>query len=313
MAESGRRMKVFPKLKTSCFEAWIADNRAVNNHAPGYNGIAALVPPSNNGISVFHPNLCGMNYECTWFEGVEQTREQSFEPRTAPIAIERAGEDSVTLYQPPTPDKGIETRIVLRAEEPFFLHQHISLRMHKTDFGRIRLNTLWASYLFSPRDICLYSRSSLPGSYLDHWMGLTKMKHGERQLYGVPLPASEISALEHRKLSRQARFRPVTLGEGLSFYYGLYFDDLFLMMFQEPDSTSLAYSPSGAGKGMPAWDYQLHAELEPLEWVRWNVCLVYKPFESRKEVLELVSAYQGNRRESARDQKPLSAAAGLAG
>ena len=83
-------------------------------------------------------------------------------------------------------------------------------------------------------------------------------------------------------------------GGPLTFYYGLWHDLLVLMMFKQPQHFRLAYSPSGAGVGNPAWDYVLHLDdVEAGGTHAWDLCLAVKPYTSRADVLDEVKGYLG--------------------
>jgi hypothetical protein len=84
----------------------------------------------------------------------------------------------------------------------------------------------------------------------------------------------------------------------LEFYYGLYYDQMFLFMFKQPQNFRFAYSPCGAGKvpaWNPAWDYVLHLDDAKVgKTYTWDVCLAVKPYQGRKDVLREVSQYRQN-------------------
>jgi hypothetical protein len=93
---------------------------------------------------------------------------------------------------------------------------------------------------------------------------------------------------------------PLTLGREvlpgpLTFYYGLVHELLFLMMFRQPERFRFAYSPCGGGKEpawCPAWDYVLFLEDARLDHPYvWDLCLVVKPYEGRRDVLAEVRRY----------------------
>jgi hypothetical protein len=86
-----------------------------------------------------------------------------------------------------------------------------------------------------------------------------------------------------------------TVNGPLPFYYGLYYDYAFIMMFREPDRVRFAYSPNGGDVELPwspAWDYELvQDDITPGVSYEWNLCLAVKPYIGRKDILDEVRQY----------------------
>jgi hypothetical protein len=310
-------MNAFPCLTTKNFLAYIADNAPLGIHRRGYNGVASLIP-RQTGNNLFVPTYAGMNYETLWLEGLRPYQEATgskFEPRTEPMRIERAGKTEVVLLQPETSHARVSGRITFRVEEPCYLHQRIELTLHRRFCGkgeRNRFSSLWASYMHMPPDHHVYLKAGGDPDDLAGWVGLTKADHGatEYQVRGLP-DDREIDAREHLETmaSEPPMYEneiadsgwapdalPRDTGGPLSFYYGLcHGDQLFLMMFRQPDRFRLAYSPCGGGREpywSPAWDYVLHLDDAQIgEAYRWDCCLVVKPFAGRADVLREVRRY----------------------
>ncbi|MHC4712201.1 MAG: hypothetical protein ACYTAN_02880 [Planctomycetota bacterium] len=284
------------RFDTSGFTVCVADNEAAGVHLAGYNGAASLVPKAT-GDNIFVPTYGGLNYECTWIDGVKQTDEQTFEPRRAPMNIVEGDRNSVVLHQPPTPFKGIETFVTFRAEEPCYLHQHVKMVFHKELAEGRSFTSLWASYLHAPPDRHVYMKRG--GGELDGWVGITKERHRAPHYIVHDLPARELSPAEHIALAEDPPSAPrlESIDGPLDFYYGLYFEHAFIMMFRQGQDVRLAYSPNGGDETpvwSPAWDYVLTIDGvhigEPYEW---DLCLAYKPFEGRRDVLKEVERYTG--------------------
>ncbi len=283
------------RIEVSGFAAYIADNEAVGIHRAGYNGVASLVPPTT-GNNIFVPSYCGLNYECTWIEGLEQSEAEMFEPRRAPMSIIDADRTSVLLHQPPTAAKGIEAFITFRAEEPHYLHQHVRIVFHDRRTEGRRFTSLWASYMHAPPDRHVYMQRG--GEGLSGWVGITKQRHRAPYYIVHDLPPRELSAQEHVELAADPPEPPrsESLGGPLDFYYGVYFDHALIMMFARSEGVGLAYSPNGGDElppWNPAWDYVLAADKivlgEPYEW---DLCAAVKPFAGRLDVLEEAARYR---------------------
>jgi hypothetical protein len=281
-------------LETSAFTAFVADNAAAGIHREGYNGIASLVPKAT-GNNIFVPVYCGLNYECTWLEGVEQTYEETFEPRRRAMEIAAADAGSVTLYQGETAFKGIEAEITFRVEEPWYLHQRVRIAFHKALAKGRRFTSLWASYLHAAPNRNVYLKRG--GGDLEGWIGVTKERHRAPYYMVHDLPARELSVAEHATLAQEPPAPPrfEAIDEPLAFYYGLYFDLAFISMFKDPANTRLAYSPNGGDEAppwSPAWDYMLNVDSVELERpYEWNLCVAVKPFAGRRDVLDEARRY----------------------
>lgn len=283
------------RLETEGFTACIANNDPVGIHRAGYNGVASLVPKAT-GNNIFVPFCGGLNYECTWIDGLEQSYDETFEPRRAPMRIVESDATSVVLHQPPTDFKGVEAIITFRVEEPHYLHQHVKIVFHKKSTEGRSFKSLWASYLHAPPDRHVYLKRS--GGELEGWVGVTKERHRAPHYIVHDLPARELSAIEHIKLCENPPAAPSfeSVEAPLDFYYGLYFDHAFIMMFAESANVRLAYSPNGGDETppwSPAWDYMLNVdEIRLAVPHEWDLCLAFKPFEGRRDVLSEVERYQ---------------------
>jgi len=308
-------------LETSDLMILIADNSAFGIHRAGYNGVASLIP-RRLGNNIFVPTYCGLNYETTSLEGLEEDAEGKFEPRRIPMEIVEHGPDRAVLHQPPSERKGIEARIEFRTEEPYYIHQRVMIRFHKRFASPSEFNSLWASYMHIPPDLHIYLRTAEPDNPLEGWIGITKESHSATEYIIKPMPPRRLIAAEHlHQMETAAEVRvPVSAswaraapGAGepakpprerasgfdpdmpLRFYYGLYYDYAFVMMFKQPQKVKLAYSPHGGGTQpawCPAWDYILWLpDAETDRWFAWDLCLAVKPFCSREDVLEEVARF----------------------
>ncbi len=311
-------MTGFGRITNQSFSAYIAGNEAYGIHRAGMNGVASLVP-HRMGNNLFVPGLAGLNYEIIALPGMPPfpgTAVSPFEPRSEPMTIESADTTSVTLVQSETSHSHVSARITFRVSEPCFLHQHIELVFHRRFCPQGQKNSfhsLFASYMHGVPDRHIYTKRPWDkGGDLENWIGLTKLDHGVADWHQRPLPADrEITAAEHlpamQSQAPQAIWYgpvpatdPLTLGREplpgpLTFYYGLCYDQVFLMMFKQPERFRFAYSPCGGGKEPawnPAWDYVLYLEDAQLNTpYEWDLCLAVKPYVGRADVLAEVRDY----------------------
>lgn len=307
----------FPALQNASFTAHLADNRGLGIHRPGYNGVASLIP-RHSGNNLFVPTYAGLNYETISLTGMppysapgRDDHQARFEPRCEAMHIESADGERAVLVQPPTRHAGVSARIEFRVEEPHYLHQRIELTFHKRfcpEGEASAFSSLWASYMHMPPDRHLYLHpDSVAQSEMDGWIGLTKAGHGSSDYEIRRLPSDRrLEAAEH--LACMERGEPLeeqeaadlpaspAAGAPLPFYYGLCHDQVFLMMFRQPEQVRLAYSPNGGGTEpawCPAWDWVLRLEDASVGWTHtWDICVAVKPFAGRADVLDEVRRYQ---------------------
>lgn len=285
------------KLETESFTAFISDNEATDIHRKGYNGIASLIP-KDIGNNIFVPAYCGLNYECTWIEGVDQTYDQMFEPRMSQMYVEDSGPDFAVLYQPPTGFKGIEARISFKVCPPCYIHQNVKLKFHKQLMKQMNFTSLWASYLHASPNRNVYMKLQYPDKALEGWIGITKEKHRAPYYIVQDLPSHELTVSDHLTLAENPLLTPrfEELDNPLSFYYGLYYDYAFIMMFKQPEKVRLAYSPNGGDElppWSPAWDYMLNLkDVECGKTYEWDICLAIKPYKGRADVLSEVQRFK---------------------
>jgi hypothetical protein len=289
------------RLQTSQFIALISDNNGTGIHKNGYNGIASLIPQSL-GNNIFVPFYCGMNFECTWLSEFEQNYEQQFEPRNSPMHIIEANDKRVVLHQPATSFKGIEAFITFSVEEPCYIHQNVRIIFWKDFIEGRNFKSLWASYMHQPIDKHVYLQANKKSGDLSGWVGLTKANYYSKNYNIRELPEKEITAYQHidsMDNSPKLMGKQTMIKGPLSFYYGLYYDYLFLEMFGDPARSRLAYSAVGGGKGNAAWDYELHQDdIVRGKTYEWNVCLVIKHYEGREDILKEVAMYQRSTKSS---------------
>lgn len=293
--KSGMRL-----LETSQLLMFITGNAAAGPHYAGYNGLVSLVP-KNLGNNIFVPAFSGLNYEITFIKGLEQDEAQMFEPRKSPMRIEYGDDSMVCLHQPSTSFKGIEASITFRIEEPYYIHQNIKLVFHKQIKDRMDFSGLFASYLYRPPNIHAYLKISQPEDDLAGWVGVTKEAHKSFLYTAHELPDRELTVGEHIDLYKKAPIlkQYEMINEFQPFYYGLYYDYAFIMMFKDPSRTYFTYSPNGGGteySWSSAWDYMIVQDDVKLETAyEWDLCLAFKPYAGRRDILREVERYNSRR------------------
>jgi len=284
-------------IETQALTAVFCDNAAYGQHLAGYNGVSELSVRGLGG-NIFVPPYCGMNYELTEFDGYAQDEECLFEPRRLPMEMMVAGPAGVTLYQPPTPQKGIEARIDFHMSE-HYIHQRIQITFHKQLLPVMNFKALLASYFYVPQNGLCYLHIDKTDP-LGGWMGVRKKVHGAPDYFAHPLPARELSVQEHLDIARTAPESLLKFDTLQSYYYGLYGDFAVIMMFRDADRVAFISSPTGGGTepaNSPAWDYVLLAPDAKLHTpYTWEVCMAIKPYAGRADILAEVARYAASPR-----------------
>ena len=158
-----------------------------------------------------------------------------------------------------------------RATQHVFRHGYIGL--------------FWASYINAPEDKSLYFRGR------QRWLQLCTPEHDNQ------------STVVHRHNKFELTFSPLpgqTLYRNLSplkfdepFFYGLFRQQVFLLMFDRSDGIRFSHSPSGGGDNPalqttnPAWDCQfIVPAYEVLRDYGFRARAVYRERCSRQDVLQ---------------------------
>jgi hypothetical protein len=158
-------------------------------------------------------------------------------------------------------------------------------------FGHGYIGLFWASYINAPADKSIYFRD---GGF---WQQLCSQRHNDE------------STVRHRTDKLDLRFSagyPEALYRNLSplryeepFYYGLFREQIVILMFDRVEGIRFTHSPSGGGTNKeeqttnPAWDFQfLIPKYEVKTEYGFRLRLVYRPRCSRAEVLKEVAAWR---------------------
>lgn len=268
--------------------AVIGDNEAYGRHAAGYNGVHQLVhrtAPTN----LFVPAVAGLNLEHI-FDGDKELRGQKdrklfYEPRHAPMTLKRLSDSAAELHQPPTPTFHLEGWTRFQLVAPHYIDFTFRCRptQHVFQYGSIGL--FWASYINAPEDKSMYFRGD------QRWQQLCTQRHNDQ------------STVVHRDNKFDLTFSPVA-GDALykhlstlkfddPFFYGLFGQHVFMLMFDRSAGIRFTHSPSGGGYNKelettnPAWDFQfILPTYEVLRDYSFRARAVYRERCSRQEVVQ---------------------------
>jgi len=285
-SEPGRHYAV---IRRGPIEMVVVDNSAVDDkvlpgHKAGYHGIGSLRHASQPR-NLFVPQFSGLNFEHI-HDGTAQPRELLFEPRHAPIELRFVSDHAVELYQPPTPHWGLESCMRYTLLEEGVIELAFECIPRRETFKNGYIGLFWASYIDQPE--------SLDIQFLE--AGEAARPAG--RLVRARTPAHGVDAT-HLPLGDQRRFPhnkdfPLALVFGESkrrylepWYAGTCRGMLFAPVFRREDQVRFSQSPSGAGQGNPAWDFQWFIENYRVGTLyQLHMRVLYAPLEEPVERLE---------------------------
>lgn len=236
----------------------VANNEAVDDHVlpghrAGYSGVARLTHrrrPEN----LFVPAYSGLNFEFI-HDGAAHETGLLFEPRRAPMELRVIGPHTVELYQAPTPFWGLESAQRYHLLDDGTIELTIECIPRRASFRNGYIGLFWASYIHQPESLDIHflgdpeSRHAQP-----RWVRGITPEHGVR--------ATHRALDDDRDFPHDANF-PVKLMFGMSdhrfaqpWYYGVSHGMAFVQIFRPEDRVRLTQSPTGGGRGNPAWDFQ---------------------------------------------------------
>lgn len=279
-------------LKRGDVRAVVVDNAAVADdvlpaHRAGYSGVASLTH-TRRAENLFVPSYAGLNYEHI-HDGTTQPRDVLFEPRRAPMELRVVGPHAVELYQPPTPTWALESALRYEMLEDGTMEMTLECAARKKTFTRGYIGLFWASYIHAPESLDIHFRGRNDGSdAAAGWIRGVTPSHG--------VLSTHLAADDDRRFAHDDDF-PLTLVYNRSkhrysepWYYGVSHGMAFVQMFRRQDGVRLTQSPSGGGRGNPAWDFQyLVPQYETDRVYRLVMRAMYVPYESAEQV-ERVSA-----------------------
>ena len=288
-------------LKTKKLRAVIADNQSYGTeHRAGYNGVSELRLAEEGQNNLFVANYAGLNLEHVFSGDTASYGWNIFEPRRAPMQLIRRSKNRVELRQEQTGHWPLRSRLVFAVKA-----DAIDLTYYGTPLEDIwkkhgYLGVFFASYIQSPEDMAI------------QFIGRSRPGRGDPTPRWIkPLPEKHGVAANHRPAASD--WDPpfddgfnLDLVKGVSdfeylypFYFGRSGENVFVMMFKRTGAEGelrFAQSPSGGGKGNPAWDfaYFRHDYAVNREF-SFRVRAVYRKFTSVEDVVHLYERWLGEK------------------
>ena len=294
--ETDTAQKAYIILERGEVRAVIVNNEAVDDevlpgHRAGYSGVASLTHRRRDR-NLFVPFYAGLNFEHI-HDGTVQPREILFEPRQAPMDIRRIGKHTAELHQPPTPNWKLESWLRYELLEDGVIEMTLECIPRARTFRNGYIGLFFASYIHQPESLDIHFLG-VPGSDVGSepaWIRGVTPSHGVR--------ATHLAVDDTRDFPHEADF-PLTLVFNRSnyrysrpWYYGVSHGMAFVQMFRPSDGTRLSQSPSGGGKGNPAWDFQwLIPQYEVGKTYRFAMRAMYLPYESPEQIRRVARSHR---------------------
>ncbi len=262
LTDSGIRYTVpdehYVRMARGSLSLIIVDNESIDlpdlpEHRAGYNGVASLkhrAHPQN----LFVPGITGLNFEHI-HDGTTAGLVEKFEPRRFPMQLRVIDPFTVEVYQPPTGHFQLESCGRYRLLENDVIEYTFECIPRADTYRQDFIGLFWASYIQQPQDksIWFYGRPSgtdeaprlINAVTPAHGVDST---HRPQGVAGLPPVDDDFPLTLVNHPSPYEFTQP--------WYYGVSHGLAFVQMFRTQDNIWMAQSPSGGGKGNPAWDFQ---------------------------------------------------------
>ena len=288
-------------LDTDKLHLVIADNEAYGaEHRAGYNGVAELRLGSGDAKNLLVPLYAGLNLEHVFSGDATSFGWNIFEPRRARMQLAQLSRNRAELRQERTEHWPLRSRMVYEAHEDAidFTYSGTPLADAWAKHGYIGI--FFASYIQAPEDMAIqFIGRTRPGrdDSRPRWIRHLPEKHG--------LSANHRPAGSQWDPTFDDGFK-VDLVKGSSdleylypFYFGQSGHEMFVLMFErtnEEGELRFAQSPSGGGKGNPAWDFvYFRRRYEVGREFSFRARAVYRKFTGPENAARLYEQWSGEK------------------
>ena len=295
LANPGIRYRRSPKpyvvLQRGDVRAVVVDNSAVDDqvlpgHRAGYSGVAHL-SHRKQPRNLFVPAYAGLNFEHI-HDGTTQDRDVLFEPRRVPMQLRIIDPHTVELYQAPTPTWHLESATRYQLLPDGTIQMTFECIPRRKVFRNGYVGLFWASYIHQPeqKTIHFLGVPANEPNAAPRWIVGRTPRHG--------VWSTHVAVDDTRRFAHDDQF-PLSLVFNRSpyrytepWYYGVCRGMALLLVFRPQDRVRLTQSPSGGGRGNPAWDFQCFIRpYEPGQLYRLVMRAVYVPYESPEQMKRL--------------------------
>ena len=267
------------------------DDEVLPGHRGGYSGLASLTHRARNR-NLFVPFYAGLNFEHI-HDGTVMPRDILFEPRRAPMETRRIDQNTVELYQKPTPHWQLESWLRYQLLDDGVIEMTLECIPRARTFKNDYIGLFFASYIDKPEslDIHFLGRPADVNGAEPRWIRGVTPEHGN-------LP-THLAVDDSRNFAHDPNF-PLTLVFNKSnyrytepWYYGISGGMAFVLMFRPEDNVRFSQSPSGGGSGNPAWDFQWFVpQYKVGQRYRFVMRAMYLPFESRQQIIRATARHR---------------------
>jgi hypothetical protein len=278
-------------LERNSVRAVVVDNSSVDDdvlpgHRAGYSGVASLTHAQRRE-NLFVPSYAGLNFEHI-HDGTSQDRGTLFEPRHAPMELRVIDEFTCELYQAPTPHWKLESCLRYSMLKDGAIEMKLECIPRADTFAHAYMGLFWASYIHQPESMDIHFRGFRVGEGRDQ----SRWLRGKTPAHGVL--STHLGADDQRGFPHEKDF-PLTLVFNRShyrfsepWYFGVSHGMAFVLIFRPRDAIRMSQSPSGGGRGNPAWDFQFFVPSYQLDR-RYQMVMraMYVPYESAEQVERL--------------------------
>jgi len=286
-------------LETPRLRAVVADNEAHGaTHRAGYNGVAELGSRPGDPTNLFVPEYAGLNLEHVFSGDSLSFGWNIFEPRRAPMRLVRSTTTRVELQQERTEHWPLRSRIAFEAKDDAVDLAYAGTPLEDVWKKHGYVGVFFASYIRAPEDMAIqFIGRSRPGrgDPAPRWIRHVPEKHGKA--------ASHRPAGSDWDPPLDEGFN-VDLVKGASdfeyvypFYFGRSGENVLVMMFERSNAGGelrFAQSPSGGGKGNPAWDFvYFRRDYAVGREFRFRARAVYRKFAGIDDVVRAYEHWSG--------------------
>jgi hypothetical protein len=269
--------------------AAIGDNEAEGDHRSGYNGVWSLTHRTGTR-SLFVPAYAGLNHEHIFNGDAEADAKIFFEPRNAPMTFRKVSDSEAELHQPPTPTFHLESWTNFMLVEPHYLDMTYRCVAHQHVFHRGYIGLFWANYINAPADKSMYFLGGLEKE-ASGWTQLCTPRHNDES---TVYHRDDKFDLTFEKSSKETLYRNLSpLRFDQPFFYGLFDEHVWIVMFDQMAGIRFTHSPSGGGGNAqrqttnPAWDFQfIIPNYDVTKPYSFKARTIFRPRCSREDILQ---------------------------
>ncbi len=277
--------KPYVVLRHGEVKAIIVDNSAVNDdvlpgHRAGYSGLASLTH-ARQKRNIFVPTYAGLNFEHI-HDGTGQNRKILFEPRNAPMQLRLINSRTVELYQAPTPHWGLESCQRYELLENGVIEMTFECLPRRKTFKNGYIGLFWASYIHQPESLDIHFKGVKKNDNNSCWIRGITPAHG---VLATHVGQNDARIFKHQNFPLTLAFNRSKYRFTEPWYYGVSHEMALAFLFRSKDQIRLTQSPSGGGKGNPAWDFQFFIpDYEVGQRYQMVMRTMYLPFESQSQI-----------------------------